>query len=351
MTRPLTPNFVPGVGALTTYRDDFQAHIDGTGFRQNATTIDLSPPLDGYTTVQALLAGIVGDLNPTLPDASPTNLGLTTLAGDFNGIGTNAFSPKVGGLQGYPIQKLAPAAGQVLAGSGSYWGPVSIGGNVTGPITNETVVAVTGDVGGTLNIGTAGTTGLINIGGAAVFEVIIGNNSGGPTIQLGDTGGASTILMPNLNVPNALMLALSGGQVSYALGLTYTSSFNVAAPLMTTSSISVGFTDVTPSMLTVAYTVDSGSTPDYLLLVEDNTPRIINLPAAVAGRVLKIKDAAGSAGDNNIVINAAGSDTFEDGSSSKTITVPFGVVELIAGTITAGTLWFITGVYNSAITL
>ena len=58
MTKPLTPNFVPGIGRLATDMSlTFRAHVDGSGFRHNATMIDLSPALDGYTTVQVPVSG------------------------------------------------------------------------------------------------------------------------------------------------------------------------------------------------------------------------------------------------------------------------------------------------------
>jgi hypothetical protein len=351
---PLVPNFNPTSPArLAVDRYDFEAHILGTNFRQNATTIDLSPPLDGYTTVQALLAGIVGDLNPTMPDATPTQLGLTTLGGDLNGIGTSAFAPKVSGLQGRPVQNLTPSAGQVLTWNGSLWGPASTGGNVTGPFTNETVVAVTGDVAGTLNMGgststnviniggdafgTAGSNGVINIGaGTFASQIIIGDSPASPQIQLGN--GAGSVIVPNLSgYANAMVISTVGGQLGVTPGVTYTfagtQSFNIGVAL------TVGFTNVT----TFPYAVDSGATPDYLLLVQDAVTRIINLPAPTAGRVLKIEDASDSASIHNITINATGGAEFPGGGTTITIAGPGGgAVEIISD----GTNWFITGAYN-----
>jgi hypothetical protein len=373
MPKPLTPNYVPGVGRLTTYTLQFESHIDGSGFRQNATTIDLFPTLvitsgeiaGTYTTVQEIIGAMAANFPPTIPSATPSSLGIIQLSGDLGGTAT---SPQVIGLRGRPISTMAPASGQSLTWNGTAWAPaIVLNGDLTSVASLATVVSVSGDVAGILNIGGGLTTTTVNVGdgnsvntvnianGTNVSAVNIGANSiPGAAITLGN--GSGEVIISNLaGFTNAMVIATSTGQLSLVPTVTYTftghTSLNVAAPFVTTSSISVGFTDVTPAMLTTAYTVDSGPTPDYVLLVEDNTPRVINLPAAVAGRVLKIKDAAGSAGDNNIVINAAGSDTFEDGSTSKTITVPFGVVELIAGTITAGTLWFITGVYNITITL
>src|SRR5271155_565179 len=125
MSKPLTPNYVPGVGRLAPYTLQFEKHVNGTEFRHNATMIDLSPTLDGYTTVQEFLTAISLDFPPVIPSATASTLGLITLGGDLNGIGSTALAPKVGGLQGRPVQNITPTAGQVLAWSGSFWGPAN----------------------------------------------------------------------------------------------------------------------------------------------------------------------------------------------------------------------------------
>lgn len=368
MPKPLTPNFVPGVGALTTYRDDFQSHVNGTGFRHNATQIDLSPAIDGYTTVQEALNTIFLDFPPVIPSATPSVLGLITLGGDLNGIGTTAFSPKVSGLQGRPVQNLTPSTGQVLTWSGAFWGPATAAGDVVGPLTSETVVSVSGDVSGTINIGAATSTNTINIGGGAFgtagshgvinigagtfsSQIVIGDSPASPQIQLGN--GAGSVLIPNLSsLSNTMVIALPSGQLSTASLVTYTStvpqSLNVAATLATSSSITVGFTNVTATSNTINYNVDSGPTPDFLLLVGDaittgGHTRDVNLPTPTRGRVLKITDASASANIHNITINATGGAEVPGGGTTITIAGSGGgSVELISD----GTNWFITGSYN-----
>jgi hypothetical protein len=74
---------------------------------------------------------------------------------------------------------------------------------------------------------------------------------------------------------------------------------------------------------------------DFVLLVDSSTSAVtIDLPTTVtAGRVMVIKDRAGSAATNNIIIqrNAAlGSETIDD-MTSITMQVDFGAVALISG--------------------
>jgi hypothetical protein len=146
MSKPLTPNYVPGVGRLTTYRLQLENHVNGTEFRQNATTIDLEPNLEGFTTVQEALAALISDFPPVIPSATvgsaTSNLGLITLGGDLSGVGSTALTPRVGALQGRPVQNLTPTTGQVLAWNGSAWGPASSSGSVPGGPAG-------GDLGGT----------------------------------------------------------------------------------------------------------------------------------------------------------------------------------------------------------
>lgn len=156
---PTSPNYVPGVGRLATDRFDFQKHVDGTDFRHNATQTDLFPTLvinsTITTTVQEALQELVGILAvPTINQAtigtSTTNLGTVTLGGDFSGTGSTALSPKVGGIQGRPIQNIAPTSGQSLAWNGSFWTPTSVsplgaaGGDLSGSYPNPTVSGLQG---------------------------------------------------------------------------------------------------------------------------------------------------------------------------------------------------------------
>jgi len=144
---PSSPNYVPGVGRLVTDRFDFQKHVDGTEFRHNATQTDLFPTLvinsTTTTTVQQALQELVAILTvPTINQAtkgtSTANLGIVTLGGDLGGTTSTALSPKVSGLQGYPVVNIAPSAGQVLAFTAGAWTPTAApppGGAASGDLS------------------------------------------------------------------------------------------------------------------------------------------------------------------------------------------------------------------------
>lgn len=149
---PQSPNFVPGVGRLTTDRYDFQAHIDGAGLRHNANEIDLFPTLViesvQCTTVQQAVAELASFISaPTAPLATSSVPGIIQLSGDLYVPGSLATSPKVGGLQGIPLSSLAPSTGQVLAFNGTYWAPApgvsfTPSGDLSGSNSSQTVIGI-----------------------------------------------------------------------------------------------------------------------------------------------------------------------------------------------------------------
>lgn len=150
MTDPSSPNFTSGVGRLVTDRFDFQSHIDGTGFRQSAKTIDLLPNLDGYANVQDALTAIFDSFSPPdIPSASPTTKGIIKLAGDLGG---TADIPKVIGINGFSVSTGSiPVEGDVLTYFSGLWTPRSLssvftpGGDLTGGGTIQHVVSLTGN--------------------------------------------------------------------------------------------------------------------------------------------------------------------------------------------------------------
>lgn len=73
---------------------------------------------------------------------------------------------------------------------------------------------------------------------------------------------------------------------------------------------------------------------------------IITLPATATsqGRVITFKDALGTFGVNSLTLNASGSDTFEDGSTSKALRENNGIIQVVA----SGTTWYVlTGTQQS----
>ena len=153
----------PPNSRLALDRYDFNNHIDGYDFRQNATTIDLFPTLiiDGYpqTNVQSAIEKLNSIVTPPpLPDATTTVKGIVKLAGDIAG---TAINVTVKGLQTYPVSSVPPTNGQALiynSGSAS-WEAQSIanfvaGGDLAGTNTSQQVVSLTGSI-GVVNISAA----------------------------------------------------------------------------------------------------------------------------------------------------------------------------------------------------
>lgn len=77
-----------------------------------------------------------------------------------------------------------------------------------------------------------------------------------------------------------------------------------------------------------------------LALVNTNTNAgSINLPATITsqGRVISFKDVQGTFGRNNLTLICNGSDTFEDGGTTKVLRESYGSIQLVA----SGSKWYI----------
>lgn len=212
--KPLAPNYTPDVGRLVTDRFDFQSHVDGADFRHHADQIDLFPTLvissQTVTNVQQALEAIVAHINPPpLPQATigntTANLGVITLGGDLSGNGSTAFSPKVSGIQGFPISTVPPSNGQVLTWNGSSWFPQSVG-----------TVTFSGDLSGP----TSGPQSVVSLSGASDTVAILADHltwsasKTSPTIsQVANfNGGASlNISAQSCTLGNAGSVIISGG--------------------------------------------------------------------------------------------------------------------------------------------
>ena len=148
----------------------------------------------------------------------------TTMGGDVT-IGATGTTT-VGQLQGSIVLSGTPSSGQVLTSTSAvaaHWATPAAAGItqltsdvLAGPGSGSqaaTVVAVSGDVAGTLNMGDATSTTTVNIGnGTFVSDIVMGTGGAGPTIQLGD--GSSAVVIPNLSgYTNTFVLANSSGQL------------------------------------------------------------------------------------------------------------------------------------------
>jgi len=81
------------------------------------------------------------------------------------------------------------------------------------------------------------------------------------------------------------------------------------------------------SVTTTPYTV---LTTDYYLSVATGTAKTIRLPNAPStGRVFVIKDTTGSANSNNITVTTVGGVVTIDGSTSYTVNLAYGSLQLV----------------------
>lgn len=222
--QPISPNFVPGVGRLATDRYDFEAHILGTNFRQSADTVDVllqnSPPgleVNGhyYTNVLTALEALAAAAEPpVIAPATQTTLGTVQLTRDLGG--TNGVSPKVVGLQGFPVSPQTPTVSQVLTWNGSSWIPSAVTG----------IFSPGGDLGGSSPASSnslqyvaslSGSSGIVSI---SADELLFNSNVNFPSItQVALTSGNSTslsIAAQGTNTGNGGTLFLQGGGSSFA---------------------------------------------------------------------------------------------------------------------------------------
>ena len=280
---PQVPNYVPGVGRLVTDRYDFESHVNGTAFRHNATQIDLFPTLViesvTCTTVQQALNELVTFIvAPTVQQATigsmSSNLGTVTLGGDFAGVGSTALSPRVGAIQGNPIQNIAPTTGQVLTwNSGGYWYPAVSSGftashDLSGSATSQTVIGIQGK-----SVPTpSGTNTILSWSGTALSWTTGSFFSAG-----GDLGGSnvSQTVIGIDGIP-IVLTSLSTNQI-----LQYNGTNWVNANLPTTAGGDLTGTYPNPTIAKLQGITVSASSPSTGQVLEYNGTDWV--PATVSG--------------------------------------------------------------------
>ena len=163
------------------------------------------------------------------------------------------------------------------------------------------------------------------------------------------TVAGSSDLNGTLDVAGQVDLAASGVSTNIRGGLTVDEDSLFSSLLQVDGTLDCGSTaefqgevtfsaahKINVTAITANYTVASDV---YFLAADSSSNTIaITLPSASSndGRIIKIKDVGGNAGNNNITITRAGSDTI-DGSASIVLESPYSAVMLVCN----GSHWFI----------
>lgn len=199
-----------------------------------------------------------------------------------------------------------------------------------------------------------------NISGNGVRTVQIKNdNAGYGQLYLGglNAGNAAIWGTTTPNTSNYSFLSSfsgSSGQVvinasNASLTLNYGSAstlyayYNINYQTGTGTHIFQGGRQVQTVSKSATYAVDSGANTDEVILTTGNA-FTITLPAPTAGRVLKIKDAAGNANTQNKTISHNASEHI-DGANTYVLNLTWAGVELTSN----GIDWFVTGEYSGTV--
>lgn len=296
---PLTPNITTGetTGRLATDRYDFEAHIEGTGFRHKADQIDLFPTVVisaiEYTNVQSAIEKLATIVSPpNIQPATPSVRGILKLNGDLNGSGTNADAPRVSGLQGFPVSPIAPTSNQVLTWNGSTWAPATAAnafiasGDLVGNNISQQVVSLTGSS-GTVAIGAANLQYNLGVVSPIIKQATHSVNAGqNLTIQ------AQTTTATNLKGGDVILLGGGRGSSGFRGGVQV--QMDAAAP-----TIGLQWSEVVLGQRVLSLL--NGSSP------LSNT----NMPANTGDKVIFIADAttipsSGNPSGGSILYSAGG---------------------------------------------
>lgn len=158
MATPSEPNFDKNKeirSRIVLDRHDFQKHIDGSDFFQEASSIILDPVIDisgNQSNVRGAILALKDSILSGAPDATSSTKGILRLTNDFGG---TSNAPLVTGIQGRPVQTLGSINdGDYLAwNSAGYFEPITpaitsfvAGQDLAGTTTNQTVIELTGEL-------------------------------------------------------------------------------------------------------------------------------------------------------------------------------------------------------------
>lgn len=174
-----------------------------------------------------------------------------------------------------------------------------------------------------------------------VLSFLSGQGFGATTFPAASTGvfnlTAGETFTDSSNQTYATIAVTPTGSVTSAEAFRVASTGVTLGPQSTPTGIHQfnGGINYTTRTITANLTVDT-TTTDYLILCNNSGGITITLPAPTTGRVLVIKDIAGTSNTNNITIARHASETIEGVAASKILQTNYGSVSLSSD----GTNWW-----------
>ena len=300
-----------------------------------------SGDLSGTNTHQTVI-GIQGN---TFTSGSPTkgqfvvatstsNYGPVSLSGDISDSATTAGALTVNKITG-GISSVVPITNPIQIGTNpaltSAIGIPNGTGLYARNVTNDgDIQLVQADASNNINIGGDNYANVVNVGnGAFVSEVQIGNSAAGPTVLLGD--GASAVIVPNLSgLSNPMIIAMFGGQLAPAPGVTYDYSTNALSILNLNTTINWVNSATNPTVNQAALGSTSGAgASGQTLTISPQAGQASSGAAGGAGGTLYLNGASGGTGTSN---GSGGSITINSGQAGGIGANP-GSIGFQAGTV------------------
>jgi hypothetical protein len=247
-------------------------------------------------------------------------------------------------------------------------GSLAWASSITNPVINQANVTTASATGQTLTLQAQNATGTTSIGGNLSLAAGTGTTNPGSILF---TSGAnywnisanSFVATTTATGPNAPIIGQNAVMTNSATGATFTlqaqnasGTTSIGGNLALTSgtgtstdgytllqvggttSISLGPNGIKfpTATKTSAYTINSGGTPDYIILCNQSTAITITLPVPAAGAVYIIKDISGNAATHNITIARHGSESIDGVAASFVIASDYGGIGLMSD----GQNWF-----------
>lgn len=261
------------------------------------------------------------------PAATVANV---SLVGDVTGLSN---SNTVSKIRGNLVSAVAPTDAQILieqtGGTGSAWKSLSQDATITdaGVVT---VVSSAGNftVGGNLTVnGTETIVGSTIFQSNATVDGYLTVTGAVTAASLKDTAFTSVGVVHNDASGNFTSSLISDADVSSAAAIavsklaTGTNGYVLQTNGTTnawTAPANTKIQSLQTIVITASYTVNSGSTPDCIILCNASTPITVSLPSSPnVGDTYYVKDKSGNASTNNITVSGNGKNI--DGNSTYPI--------------------------------